>query len=145
MKDHIFIDTDVLLDALAARQEFLINSSKIISLCEEKKIIGYTSAVCIVNCIYILEKLKVQNIKVAISNLNKIISVLPCTSKDIEDSINSKFKDIEDGIQNAIAENSGKCKIIITRNIKDYSASKLVIATPDQYLAKTQKIKRNVP
>jgi len=113
MKDHVFIDTDVLLDVLAARQEFLISSSKILSLCEEQKIVGFTSAICIVNCIYLLERLKIPNIKTAISNLGKIITILPCTSKDIDDSIKSMFKDIEDGIQNAIAENSKKCKILI--------------------------------
>jgi predicted nucleic acid-binding protein len=139
MKDHVFIDTDVLLDVLAARQEFLIGSSKIISLCEEKKIIGYTSAICIVNCIYLLERLKIQDIKASISSLSKIVTILPCTSKDIDDSINSKFKDIEDGIQNAIAENSGKCKTIITRNFKDYASSKLEIFTPNQYLKKIQE------
>lgn len=141
MKDQVFIDTDVLLDVLAARQEFLINSAKIISLCEEGKIIGYTSAICIVNCIYLLERLRIPNVKWAISNLSKIITILPCTSKDIEDSINSKFKDIEDGIQNAIAENSKKCKIIITRNIKDYTSSKLDAMTPFHYLEKSKSKK----
>ncbi len=142
MKDHVFIDTDVLLDVLAARQEFLINSSKIISLCEEKKIIGYTSAICVVNCIYILERLKIPNIKNVISSLSKIITVLPCTSQDIDDSINSKFKDIEDGVQSAIAENSGKCKIIITRNVKDFVLSKMDVVTPEQYISKNLNKKR---
>lgn len=142
MKDQLFIDTDVLLDVLAARQEFLISSSKILSLCENQKISGFTSAICIVNCIYLLEKLKIPNVKKSISNLGKIITILPCTSKDIDDSINSMFKDIEDGIQNAIAENSQKCKIIITRNGKDYLTSKLDVFSPDQYLEKWQKSRR---
>jgi len=142
MTDHVFIDTDVLLDVLAARQEFLLESSKILSSCEDGKITGYTSAICIVNCIYLLERLKIPNVKLAISNLSKIITILPCTSKDIDDSINSKFKDIEDGIQNAIAENSKKCQILITRNIKDYVSSKLDVMTPSQYLEKNKRIKR---
>ncbi len=143
MKDQVFIDTDVLLDVLAARQEFLINSSKVLSLCEEGKITGYTSTICVVNCIYLLERLKVPNIRAAIVNLGKIITILPCTSKDIDDSINSMFKDIEDGIQNSIAENSKKCRIIVTRNIKDYSTSKLEVKTPEQYLE--LKSKTRVP
>lgn len=138
MKDQVFIDTDVLLDVLAARQEYLLHSSKILSLCENKIIAGYTSAICIVNCIYLLERLKIPNVKQSISSLTKIITILPCTSADIDDSIGSKFKDIEDGIQNAIAENSRKCKILITRNVKDYVASKLVVMTPGQYLEKAK-------
>ena len=38
MKESVFIDTDVLLDVLAGRQEYLINSSKVLALCEDKKI-----------------------------------------------------------------------------------------------------------
>ena len=81
-----------------------------------------------------MEKLKIHDVKSVISRLGKIISILPCSSKDIDNSINSKFKDIEDGIQNSIAINSGKCKIIITRNIKDYGHSELEVMTPDKYL-----------
>ena len=87
--------------------------------------------------------MKVPNIRAAIVNLGKIITILPCTSKDIDDSINSMFKDIEDGIQNSIAENSKKCRIIVTRNIKDYSTSKLEVKTPEQYLE--LKSKTRVP
>lgn len=141
MKGQVFIDTDVLLDVLAARQEHLLSSAKILSLCEDKAITGYTSAICIVNCIYLLERLKVPNVKMAISNLAKIVTVLPCTSADIDDSIASKFKDMEDGIQNAIAENSRKCKILITRNVKDYAASNLAVMTPTQYLEKYSRTK----
>ena len=134
MKESVFIDTDVLLDVLAGRQEYLINSSKVLALCEDKKINGYTSSICIVNCIYILERLKIQNIKSVISKLGKIITILPCSSKDIDNSIASKFKDIEDGIQNSIAVNSGKCKVIITRNVKDFKGFADNVQTPNEFL-----------
>ncbi len=32
MKAHLFVDTDVIFDVLAARQEFITESSKILSL-----------------------------------------------------------------------------------------------------------------
>ena len=49
-------------------------------------------------------------------------------------SLNSGFKDFEDALQNFSAVENGKIKIILTRNIKDFSKSELAILTPETYL-----------
>lgn len=139
MKDHLFIDTDVLVDVVSLRYEFLINSAKILNLLDKGEAIGYTSTVCIVNCNYLMEKAKILDRIEKIRLLTSLLTILPCTSIDISVALASKFVDFEDSVQNAIAENSKKCKFIITRNTKDYSASNLEILTPDQYLKKRKK------
>jgi hypothetical protein len=140
MKDHVFIDTDVILDVFALRHEFLLNSGKIFNLVEKKIIVGYTSTICVVNCNYLMEKAKIEDRKHKINLLRSLLHILPCTDKDIEDSMLSKFADFEDGIQNSIAINSKKCNTIITRNIKDYANSELRVCSPEQYL-KQLKVK----
>jgi len=139
MKEHVFIDSDVIIDVLSLRQEFLMNSSRILTLVEQKKIAGYTSTICIVNCNFVLERARIEDRLEKILMIRNLLNILPCTSKDIDDSIESKFADFEDGVQHAIAVNSNKCKTIITRNIKDYLESKLDVLTPEQYLAKLKK------
>lgn len=52
----ILIDTNVILDVLCDRTDFVESSSKIWKLCEVEKIDGYISALSILNIVYILEK-----------------------------------------------------------------------------------------
>ena len=49
-------------------------------------------------------------------------------------ALNSEFKDFEDALQNFSAIENGNIKIILTRNIKDFSKSKLAVLTPETYL-----------
>jgi len=48
--------------------------------------------------------------------------------------IESEFSDFEDALQNFSAENQGKIKTKVTRNINDYKKSKLNILTPTMFL-----------
>jgi|GEM_PF-2231599 len=43
------------------------------------------------------------------------------------------FSDFEDALQNYSAEGCHGIKFILTRNIKDYKHSKLVVMTPEMY------------
>lgn len=52
----ILIDTNVILDVLCDRTDFVESSSKIWKLCEVEKIDGYISALSIPNIVYILRK-----------------------------------------------------------------------------------------
>ena len=57
------------------------------------------------------------------------------------EALNSKFKDFEDALQNFSAVKSGIIDAIITRNIKDFTNSKIGVLTPDNFL-KTIKASR---
>ena len=50
------IDTNVILDVLCARKDFLEDSSKVWKYCEVNKINGYISALSVPNIVYILRK-----------------------------------------------------------------------------------------
>jgi len=136
MKQNVFIDTDVIFDVLSSRQEHFIESSKILKLCEDTTINGFTSSIVIVNCNYLMEKFKIDDRVRKIKVLNTLLHVLPCTSADIKSAVDSSFKDFEDAVQDSIANRSKKCKTIITRNSKDYAESKLEVLTPAQFLNK---------
>ncbi len=53
---RILIDTNVILDVLCARENFLESSSKVWKYCEINKLEGYISALSIQNIVYILRK-----------------------------------------------------------------------------------------
>ena len=134
MKDKIFIDTDIFLDTLLARKPYYAFSNQILSLCEYNEVKGFTSCLVIANIYYILNKLTNRKKAIhAVSTIRAIIRVLPCTDKEIGESINSEFKDFEDGLQYFIAINND-INCIITRNIKDFKKSSISIVSAEQYL-----------
>ena len=49
----IFLDTNVILDVLVKREPFYIDSSKVLTLVNEKIVSGYISAITINNIYYI--------------------------------------------------------------------------------------------
>lgn len=132
----VFLDSDVLIDLLLGRAEFLEDIKWILELSLTKKYKLYTSSLVIANIHYLISKtLNTKHAFVKIEKLLKLVKVLNVGEGEIKSSIASKFKDFEDGIQNYCAANSDM-KIIITRNIKDFKHSKLSILTPKEFLVK---------
>lgn len=74
-----------------------------------------------------------QRIQKAVRLLREIFEVLPVFDRELGRSLDSRFKDFEDGVQNFTAENQD-CDLIITRNKKDYAYSRLKVVTPSEYL-----------
>jgi len=53
-------------------------------------------------------------------------------------ALNSDFKDFEDALQNFADINNNSVEIIITRNVKGFKKSKLVVLTPKNYIKTKQ-------
>jgi len=128
-----YVDSDVLLDVLLGRDAFVCESSQILDLCETHEITGCTTVLAIANIYYILNRYDTKSTKKAIKLLREIFKVLPVFDHEIGRSLDSNFKDFEDGVQNFTAENNN-CDFIITRNKKDYAHSRLKVVTPHEYL-----------
>ena len=57
VSDIVFVDTNVLLDVLLAREPFLADAQRIWTLCERKTIRGVVSAASFLNVYYIVRRL----------------------------------------------------------------------------------------
>ena len=133
--DSVLIDTDILLDFFFDRAPFANYATKIIDLCEKKKLKGYTTPVIISNLYYLLRKTAKHDIIIEkIKQLLTIISIIKMDKEAVLNALNSDFKDFEDALQNYSAIEYGSIKIILTRNIKDFKKSELAILTPETYL-----------
>jgi predicted nucleic acid-binding protein len=123
------------MDFFFDREPFAEYATEILNLCEEKKIIGFTTPVIISNVYYLLSKVaKHQIIIEKIKQLLTIVDIVKMDKNVVLNSLNSDFKDFEDALQNFSAVENGKIKIILTRNIKDFKKSKLAVLTPETYL-----------
>lgn len=133
--ENVFIDTDVIVDFLTDRKPFSLESAKIFSLIDQKKIKGYVSSLSFSNLYYILRKFgthkKVIN---SLKKLSELVDILKVDSDIIKSALTSDFKDFEDSIQYFAAQEQIKADCIITRNIKDYKDSSIPVMTPETFL-----------
>ena len=130
----VLIDTNIILDVLCKRPAFYEDSAKIFKLCEVKKISGVISALSIPNIMYILRKeLDADKTREILDSLMLIFSVADLKADDLKKAADMRFKDYEDAIQSACATRI-KANYIVTRNIKDFSESKVTAIKPAEIL-----------
>lgn len=138
--NKIFVDTDVILDLLAARLPHFHFSAVLFTFAEMKKLELYTTPLIIANTFYILRKqLGNDSAKNALRKLRILLHVIDSTESVIDKALNSDFSDFEDAIQYYTALEYG-IPVILTRNIWDYKKASIVVQTPESYLVTKQLI-----
>ncbi|PKA22346.1 PIN domain nuclease [Leptospira sp. mixed culture ATI2-C-A1] len=134
MIQSVYLDSDVIIDYLYAREPFFQESVELISLIENKKIKGYISSLIIWNIFYILAKYtNEKSARELIKEFKTIIEIISIDEKIIDLGLNSSIKDFEDSIQ-YFAAKSKKIKYIITRNKKDYPNGEIKPLSPKEFL-----------
>ncbi len=130
----VLIDTNIILDVLCKRPDFYKDSAKVFKLCEVKRISGVISALSIPNIMYILRKeLDSEKTKEILDNLSLIFSIADLKADDLKKAADMEFKDYEDAVQSACAARI-KANYIITRNIGDFTMSKVAAIKPIELL-----------
>lgn len=131
----VLIDTNILIDFLAERQPFYDTAEEIMDLCIEGKVDGYLAAHSITNTFYIMRKSPVEVLRKMLSKVLSFLSVIGIDGEKLISAINNlDFDDIEDCLQLVCAEEC-KAEYIITRNIKDFTGSKIPPITPVDFLS----------
>lgn len=131
----ILIDTNIILDCLMNRKEYITDAERIFKLCETKRIHGCISVLSIPNIIYILRKeLDYSQIKKIIDTLSLIFEIVELDGDDLKKACLQNFSDFEDSIQSVHASKS-KSNFIVTRNIKDFQNSKVIAIEPKKILS----------
>ena len=132
----VLIDTNIILDVLCKRPDFYEDSAKVFKLCEVKRISGVISALSVPNIMYILRKeLDAEKTKEILDNLSLIFSIADLKADDLKKAADMEFKDYEDAVQSACAARI-KANYIITRNIRDFTMSKVAAIKPTELLGR---------
>lgn len=128
----VLIETNIILDVLCKRPEFYEDAARIFKLCEVKKITGVVSALSIPNIVYIMRKeLDAEKTKEILRNLSVIFTIADLRADDLKKAADMNFKDYEDAVQSACAARI-KANYIVTRNIKDFTESKVATIKPSE-------------
>jgi predicted nucleic acid-binding protein len=138
----VFIDSDIILDLLAERENFS-DAAKIFTLAYKKKVTLYTTAVVFANVFYILRKIKGnETSKQQLKDLRILVNILPINENIVDMSLNSNFSDFEDGLQ-YFTSKENNLLTLITRNIKDYKTKDLLIQTSKEYIIANKNLFEN--
>lgn len=134
---EVLVDTNIILDWMLEREPFMQNAKRIIELCILGKIKGHLTSHTLLNVFYIARKRwSVEERKEILLMLCEKFNIIGVNRSLIVASLqNNDWDDLEDGLQmqSASAENLG---YIITRDLKDFKASKVQALSPKEFLEK---------
>ena len=126
----VLVDTNVILDVLCNRKEFVEDSLRVFQCCEAQRITGYISALSIPDIVYIMRKeLDPNHIKGILQILTMVFSVVELREIDLLKAAELSFSDYEDAIQSVCATRMS-ADYIVTRNEKDFTNSPVPAISP---------------
>lgn len=129
------LDTNIILDALFAREPFGEQAAAIWKAHEDERFTGYLCAITPVNVFYIARK-EVQR-KQALRMMNDLMDtfeISPVNREILRAALQLETKDFEDAVQIASAQ-ADDLDFIITRDVKDYEKSPVKALTPAEFVA----------
>ena len=133
--NRLFLDTNIVLDFLLERNEWLDEVAAILSLADNGKIEVYCSTLSLATASFFMEKAKMPHslLQRKLSGFCEICKLSPVDDNVVRQSLASDFTDFEDALQyySALTVNS---EVIITRNGKDFVNSKLPVMTANEWL-----------
>jgi len=132
----LLIDANIVLDVLMNRQPFVNDASLIWKLCETEQAKGYVSTLTFANMMYIMRKeLSPEIIEEVYRKLKLIFEIADFSPAILGKAVEMKWKDFEDAVQSATAEQI-HADYIITRNVRDFTGSKVTAFTPSELMAR---------
>lgn len=134
---RLFLDTNIVVDLLEGREPFCYDAAQLFTMAHDKKVQLLVSPMTFSTASFLLRKHGPEGVRKLLSNLRQLVNVTISDEQTVDDSIASQFKDFEDAMQYYTALNA-KSEIIITRNGKDFTASKLPIMTASEYLTSVE-------
>lgn len=132
----LLIDANIILDVLLNRPDYVKDSAMIWKLCETEQMKGYVSTLTFANLVYIMRKqLDPEKIEDVFHKLNLIFEFADFSVSDLTHAADLNWKDFEDAVQSVTAERI-HADYIVTRNVRDFSKSRVMAFTPPELLAR---------
>ena len=135
----VFIDTNIFLDILCKREQFVDDALSIFDMAVDDCIELLISDLSIANIKYITRKeLPTDKFYDIIQAFRPIFQIVPLGGGVIDSALSLKANDFEDALQYFSAVQAG-ADCLVTRNIKDYGFAKMEVLDSKAFLAKFEK------
>ena len=129
-----YIDTNILVDLVLSRQEFLPDAQRVFALGYSGEAQLMVSALSFVNTVYLGRKYKypMDEVYTKLRMIADFVDVADLRGGNVIDMLSSGWKDYEDATQHRSAiDEQADC--IVTRNKKDFKASTIEVLTPVEF------------
>lgn len=131
---RVFLDTNVVIDFYARREDFFLPASVIIDLAHKKRIDIVVSSLTFVNAFFILRKTyHKEDLYLKLSKLAAICTITKIDEEIIKLCLQKEVADFEDAVQYVSAKTSD-IDVIITRNPKHFKDFDVNVQTPSEFL-----------
>ncbi len=130
---RVLFDTNVLLDALLAREPFVEDAALLLEAIESGQIEGFMSATTVTDVHYLVGR-QTRNPETAITAVIRLLELMEICMVDrkvLEQAIALKFPDFEDAIQVACAM-AQDLDAIVTRDINGFKDSPISVLSPEE-------------
>jgi predicted nucleic acid-binding protein len=132
---RVLLDTNVVLDVLAARQPWVADSSAVLSLAEAGKAEGYVAVHTVTTLHYLLCKhLDRSRAAAAILDLLRFVTVATASHASVLEALSLGWSDFEDALQGVSALAVG-ADYIVTRDPEDFGDIGIPPVAPGEFLA----------
>lgn len=124
---RLFIDANILLDALLERPQDPDEAMALLALGEQRRVRLVTTAIGIGVVLFILQRndggkkgARLLAARQTIADLLACVDVVPLDASHFLQSVASSFGDIEDGAQYFACSASGPLHGVVTRDVRDF-------------------------
>ena len=132
----VFLDTNVIIDVLAAREPFFRDSQRVVDYCERHPESGFLSSLTFCTAAYVLRKsVGKDELPNKLKTLRKIFDVLPVTKGSVDWAIDSQMPDFEDAMQYECAL-VAEMDVIVTRDKSGFADAEIPVLTPTEFVSK---------
>ena len=132
----VFIDTNIFLDILCRREQFVDDALSIFDMAVDDRIDLLISDLSIANIKYITRKeIPADKFYDLMEAFLPVFTIVPLGAEVVDRAINLKGNDFEDALQYFSAVQAG-ADCLITRNIKDFGFAKMEVLDSSAFLAK---------
>lgn len=132
---RILVDTNVVIDALTAREPWNADAEKIFLLSANHIVDMYITASSATDIYYLVRKHlhSAESAKQVVSKLYSLMRILDVTESDCIEALASAVADYEDAVIEKVASRN-QLNYIVTRNIKDFQNGDMRAVLPEEFV-----------
>lgn len=132
--DKILIDTSIVLDLLGSREPHVSDAQRLFTMADRAAVSIYMTPIAMTHTHdFLADQLKPDDARKVLVRLGNLIHILPVDQRIVDLALTSEFKDFTDAVQ-YFAASEHDIDLILTRNLKNFRSSHLLVLTPKQYL-----------
>lgn len=132
---RVFLDTNILLDIIEGRQNFLLASSNVFDLGIKGQILMFATPLTFANCVYTARKnVGYESAINGLKTLKNYVRTAQMDDRQVVDALCSSMPDFEDMLQ-YLSAMAAKCDVIVTRDKKrHFPQDGIPILGPEEFL-----------